>query len=257
MSRTPELHIFPDSQELARKAADFVLRSGEEAIEEQGRFLIALSGGSTPKALYSLLAKPSFARRLDWSKVHFLFGDERGVPPSHPDSNYAMVNEVLFSPLRISPAQIHRMRGEDHPETAAAQYEDTLRRLTSTARGQWPILDLILLGMGDDGHTASLFPGTASLTEHTRWVTPSVAPQAPHPRLTLTLGVINHASVILFLVTGPNKAHILQRVIERRPTDPIVYPAQLVQPECGRLLWYLDQAAAAELATSVHDFPSR
>jgi 6-phosphogluconolactonase len=257
MSRIPELHIFHDPQELAGKAADFVVRSGEQAIVEQGRFLIALSGGSTPNALYSLLAKPSCARRLDWSKVHFLFGDERGVSPSHPDSNYAMVNEVFFSPLRISPAQIHRMRGEDQPETAAAQYEDTLRRLTSTARGQWPMLDLILLGMGEDGHTASLFPGTDALTEPTRWVVPSVSPQAPQPRLTLTIGVINHASVILFLVTGPNKAHILKRVIERQPTDPIIYPAELIQPECGRLLWYLDQAAAAELSTSVHDCPSR
>ena len=172
--------MFHEPQELAGKAADFVLRSGEQAIVEQGRFLIALSGGSTPKALYSLLAKPSFARRLDWSKVHFVFGDERGVSPSHPDSNYAMVNEVLFSPLRISPAQIHRMRGKDQPGTAAAQYEDSLRRLTSMARGQWPILDLILLGMGEPGHTASLFPGTAALTESTCWVVSSVAPQAPN-----------------------------------------------------------------------------
>ena len=169
-----------------------------------------------------------------------------------------MVNEVLFSPLRISPAQIHRMRGENQPETAAAQYEDALRRLTSTARGQWPILDLILLGMGEDGHIASLFPGAASLTERTRWVVPSVAPQAPQPRLTLTLGVINHASVILFLVSGANKAHILQHVIERQPTDPVlIIRAIRVQPQRGRLLWYLDQAAAAELSTSVHVFPSR
>ncbi len=254
MPRPPEVHIFPDPQELAIHAADFVLTAGEQAITGRGRFLMALSGGSTPKALYSILAKPSFARRLDWSKVHFLFGDERGVPPSHHDSNYAMANEVLFSPLRISSALIHRMRGEDAPETAAAQYENTLRSLTATAPGQWPRLDLVLLGMGDDGHTASLFPGMASLTEGTRWVVPSVAPQIPRARLSLTLGVINHASVILFLVTGPNKAHVLRRVIERQPTDPVLYPAELVQPESGRLLWYLDQPAASELSTSAQDF---
>ncbi|MEP7150396.1 MAG: 6-phosphogluconolactonase [Nitrospira sp.] len=257
MSRAPELHIFPDPQELAIKAADFVLWSGEQAIAGRGRFVVALSGGSTPRALYSILARPSFAQRLDWSKVHFLFGDERGVPPSHPDSNFAMANEVLFTPLRISPTQIHRMRGDEQPETAAAQYEDTLRRLTATAPGQWPVLDLVLLGMGDDGHTASLFPGTASLTERTRWVVPSVAPQGTRSRLTLTLGVINHASVILFLVTGLNKAHILRRVIERPPMDPVLYPAELVQPESGRLLWYLDQAAASELSLSVQDLSSR
>ena len=124
MSPTPELHIFADPQELAVKAADFFIWAGEQAIAGRNRFFVALSGGSTPKALYSILASPSYARRLDWSKVHFLFGDERGVPPSHPDRNYAMASEVLFIPLRISPTQIHRMRGEDQPETAAAQYED-------------------------------------------------------------------------------------------------------------------------------------
>ncbi|MBI4001724.1 MAG: 6-phosphogluconolactonase [Nitrospira defluvii] len=257
MSRAPELHIFADPQELAVKAADFFLWSGEQAIAGCDRFFVVLSGGSTPRALYSILASPSYARRLDWSKVHFLFGDERGVPPSHPDSNFAMANEVLFTPLRISSTQIHRMRGEDQPETAAAQYEDTLRRLTATAPGQWPALDLILLGMGDDGHTASLFPGTASLNEQTRWVVPSFAPQGTRSRLTLSLGVINHASVILFLVTGLNKAHVIRRVIERKPTDPVLYPAGLVRPESGRLLWYLDRAAASELSVPVQDLSSR
>ncbi len=239
------------------KAADFFLRAGEQAIAERDRFFVALSGGSTPSALYSILASPEYARRLDWSKVHFLFGDERGVPPSHPDSNFAMANRVLFTPLRIPSTQIHRMRGEYQPEIAAAQYEDTLRRLTATAPGQWPRLDLVLLGMGDDGHTASLFPGTASLDERTRWVVPSLAPQGTQSRLTLTLGVINHASVILFLVTGLNKAPVIRSVIERQPTDPVLYPAGLVQPERGRLLWYLDRAAASELSVSVQDLSSR
>ncbi|MDP9131640.1 MAG: 6-phosphogluconolactonase [Nitrospirota bacterium] len=239
------------------KAADFFLWCGEQAIGARSRFLVALSGGATPKALYSILASPEYAGRLDWSKVHFLFGDERGVPPSHPDSNFTMANEVLFTPLRIASTHIHRMRGEDQPEIAAAQYEDTLGRLTAPATGQWPVLDLVLLGMGDDGHTASLFPGTTSLDERTRWVVPGVAPQGTRSRVSLTLGVINHASVILFLVTGLNKATVVRSVIERQPTQPVLYPAGLIRPENGRLLWYLDRTAASELSGSVQDLSSR
>jgi 6-phosphogluconolactonase len=257
MSPVPEIHIFSDPQDLASKAADLFLSSAEQAIATSNRFLAVLSGGATPKTLYSILTSPSYAGRLDWSKVQFLFGDERCVPPSHPDSNFAMANEALFTPLNISPTQIHRMRGEDQPETAAAQYEDTLRRLTATAPGQWPVLDLVLLGMGSDGHTASLFPGTASLHEQIRWVVPSLAPQGTRSRLTLTLGVINHATVILFLVSGLNKSHIVQQVLERQPTDPVRYPAELIRPERGRLLWYLDRTAASELSVSAKDEPSR
>jgi 6-phosphogluconolactonase len=249
MPPLPDIHIFPDPEELAARAADFFLESGAQAIAASNRFLVALSGGSTPKMLYSMLAIPDRARRLDWSKVHFLFGDERCVPPSHPDSNFAMANEWLFRPLNISAAQIHRMRGEDPPEASAAQYEHTLRRLCGTAPGEWPVLDLILLGLGNDGHTASLFPGTASLNETIRWVVPSLAPQGTRSRLTLTLGVINHASMILFLVAGLAKAQIIQRVLERQPTDPVHYPAELVQPQSGPL-WYLDRAAASELSVS-------
>lgn len=257
MSPIPEVHIFSDPHELAEKAADFFLKSGEQAIAASNRFLVVLSGGTTPKMLYSILTSQNSARRLDWSKVQFLFGDERCVPPSHPDSNFAMANETLFIPLQISPTQIHRMRGEDPPEIAAYQYEVTLRRLTAAVPGEWPVLDLILLGMGNDGHTASLFPGTASLNERTRWVVPSLAPQGTRSRLTLTLAVINHASVILFLVTGPNKAPVLRHVLERQPTDSVLYPSELVQPESGRLLWYLDRAAASELSVSAQVEPSR
>lgn len=257
MSRASEIHIFSDPQELATKAADFFLKSAEQAIAASHRFLVVLSGGATPKTLYSTLTRPSYARRLDWSKVHFLFGDERCVPPSHPESNFAMANEALFTPLKIPSTQIHRMRGEDPPQTAASLYEDTLRRLSARPPGEWPVLDLVLLGMGNDGHTASLFPGTPSLHEQMRWVVPSLAPQGTRSRLTLTLGVINHASVILFLVSGLNKAHVVRRVLERQPTDPALYPAELVQPESGRLLWYLDRAAASELSVSAKDESSR
>lgn len=257
MPHSPELHIFTEAQELTRAAADLFLKLGKQAITARDRFLVALSGGSTPKALYSILASPDYARQLDWNKVHFLFGDERGVPPSHADSNFALADRMLFTPLHIPSAQIHRIHGEDPPETAAAQYEDSLRRLTATTREQWPMLDLILLGMGDDGHTASLFPGTAALTEQVRWVVPGLSPQGTRSRITLTLGVINHASMILFLVTGLNKAKIVRSVVERRPSDTSPYPAALVQPETGRLLWYLDRAAASELTMKPHDLSSR
>lgn len=253
MSQAPAIHTFTDAQELTRAAAGLFLEVGKQAIAEWSRFLVALSGGSTPKALYSILASDKYAQQLDWSKVHFLFGDERSVPPTHADSNFAMANAILFSPLHIPSAQIHRMRGEDPPETAAAQYETTLRHLTAAVPGQWPRLDLVLLGMGDDGHTASLFPGTASLTEQTRWVVPSTSPQGTRARVTLTLGVINHASVVLFLVAGRNKAAVVRRVLEQRPGDPGQYPAALVRPETGRLLWYLDRAAASELTATTDD----
>ena len=253
MSQAPAIHTFTDAQELTRAAAGLFLEVGKQAIAERNRFLVALSGGSTPKALYSILANDKYAQQLDWSKVHFLFGDERSVPPTHADSNFAMANAILFSPLHIPSAQIHRMRGEDPPETAAAQYETTLRHLTTAVPGQWPRLDLVLLGMGDDGHTASLFPGTASLTEQTRWVVPSTSPQGTRARVTLTLGVINHASVVLFLVAGRSKAAVVRRVLEQRPGDPGPYPAALIRPETGRLLWYLDRAAASELTATTDD----
>ncbi len=207
--------------------------------------------------LYSMLAAADRARRLEWSKVHFFFGDERCVPPSHPDSNFAMTNEALFRPLDISDSQIHRMRGEDPPEASAVQYENTMRQLCGRAAGEWPVLDLVLLGLGNDGHTASLFPGTDSLNETIRWVVPSLAPQGTRSRLTLTLGVINHASMILFMVTGLPKAQIIQRVLEREPTDAVHHPAELVQPHNGRLLWYLDRAAASGLSVSGRKESSR
>ena len=253
MSQAPEIHRFSDTQELTRAAAGLFLEVGRQAITQRNCFLAALSGGSTPKTLYSILASEDYAQQLDWSKVHFLFGDERSVPPTHVDSNFAMANAMLFSPLHIPSAQIHRIRGEDPPEAAAAHYETTLRHLTAAVPGQWPQLDLVLLGMGDDGHTASLFPGTASLTEGTRWVVPGTSPQGTRARVTLTLGVINHASVVLFLVAGRNKAAVVRRVLEQRPGDTGPYPAALVRPETGRLLWYLDHAAASELTPITDD----
>ena len=250
MPPTPELQTFADAQTLVQTAANLFIELVQRAIAERHRFLVALSGGSTPKALYAALTRPTTAQRLDWSKVQFFFGDERSVPPEHPDSNFGLAQAMLFTPLHIPSSSIHRIRGEDSPESAATHYETVLRSLTTTQDGPWPVLDLILLGMGDDGHTASLFPGTPAVTESTRWVVPGCAPQGTRSRVTITLGVINHASVILFLVTGHNKATVVHRILEQRVGKPCPYPAALVQPEHGRLLWYLDRAAASKLTTT-------
>ncbi len=247
MPPAPELHTFADAQKLVQAAAHLFLQVGRHAIAERNRFLVALSGGSTPNALYTTLASPHIAHRLDWAKVHFFFGDERCVPAEHPDSNFGLAQAMLFAPLHIPPSSVHRMRGEDPPDAAAIRYETLLRRLTAGPEGQWPMFDLVLLGMGDDGHTASLFPGTPALGESTRWVVPGYAPQGTRSRITITLGVINHASVILFLVTGHNKARVVQRILENSAGEPSPYPAAMVRPEHGRLLWYLDRAAASEL----------
>ena len=256
MAQPPERYIFAHAHELVRAAAILFVTVGQQAIRQRARFLVALSGGSTPKELYKVLTSEEFAPQLDWSKVHFLFGDERAVPPTHQDSNFGLANTLLFTPLDIPAAHIHRMRGEDTAETAAVQYEDLLRRLTSATAGQWPVLDLVLLGMGEDGHTASLFPGTSALMEQTRWVAPGISPQGTRSRITLTLGVINHASVILFLVTGPNKATVVRRIFESRADASNAYPAARIRPETGRLLWYLDRAAAAEVTVATDELSS-
>lgn len=218
MSQAPEIHRFSDTQELIRAAAGLFLEVGRQAITERNRFLVALSGGSTPKALYSILASEDYAQQLDWSKVHFLFGDERSVPPTHADSNFAMADAILFSPLHIPSAQIHRMRGEDPPETAAAQYETTLRHLTAAVPGQWPRLDLVLLGMGDDGHTASLFPASPNLdaalqADCPRRCLPMLAPGVPYQRLSLTLPLLASARVPLLAIQGQGKLATLREAL--------------------------------------------
>jgi 6-phosphogluconolactonase len=242
-----ELRILEDGEELAREAADFVVWLGEQALARHGRFRLALSGGSTPKALYGLLAGPALVKRLDWSRVSFFFGDERCVPPDHADSNFRMASETLFKPLKIARDRVFRMQGEDEPEKAARHYEDAIRKEFGTAAPAWPGFDLILLGLGDDGHTASLFPGTQALGERERLVVPNQAPQGVTQRLTFTAPLINHSPAVVFLVSGAGKAPAVKTVLEDRAADPKKFPAKLVQPEQGRLIWFLDHAAAAEL----------
>jgi 6-phosphogluconolactonase len=247
MSRAPELRILENSDELAREAADFVLWAGEQAVRQAGAFRLALSGGSTPKALYALLAGPAPAKQLDWRRVALFFGDERCVPPDHADSNFRMADETLIKPLNLPRDRVFRMRGEDEPEKAARQYEDQIRKEFNAPAPASPRFDLVLLGLGDDGHTASLFPGTPALRERGRLVVPNQAPQGAKQRLTFTAPLINQAHAVLFLVSGKGKASALKAVLEDRAADPDRFPAKLVRPEQGRLIWFLDHAAAAEL----------
>lgn len=210
---------------------------------------MALSGGSTPKLLYGALTSPEWRSQIQWGRVVFVFGDERGVPPEHPESNYGLAQAALFQPLGIQPDQIYRMKGElPDPAAAAREYEETLRVLTACPAPTIPPLDLILLGLGEDGHTASLFPGTTAVTEQHRLVTVGQAPKGIASRITLTVGVLNRATVVLFLVTGAGKAQTVRAVIEPRNQMEPALPAALVRPERGQLIWLLDRSAGSGLS---------
>ncbi len=248
MPAIPDIRIVGSIHEWAHSAAAFIVSAGERTIRANGRFILALSGGSTPKTLYQVLASPEWSARLDWAKVYFLFGDERCVPPDHPDSNFNMAQTSLFHPLTIQPDHVFRMRGECEDLSAAAQeYEETIRRLTKTQSSAVPRIDLILLGLGDDGHTASLFPGTAALEETVRIVTVGQAPTGIRSRLTVTFGVLNQAATVLFLVTGKGKAGMVRRILEPASVTDRSLPSARIAPESGQLVWMLDQAAAERL----------
>ncbi|HZC81027.1 MAG TPA: 6-phosphogluconolactonase, partial [Nitrospiraceae bacterium] len=205
--------------------------------------------GSTPETLYRALTSPAFAGRFDWSQTIFFFSDERGVPPDDPRSNYALAKRALFTPLNIAPSQVYRMAGEARdPQVAAHTYEEQLRQATTTPPSSRPILDLVLLGLGEDGHTASLFPGSPVLRDNHSLIAVSQSPKDPPTRLTMTLGVINRASVILFLVAGSGKAEVVRAILDPKTEAERQLPASLVAPEKGRLIWFLDRAAAAELS---------
>ena len=248
MPAVPDIRIHRDSQTWAEAAAEFVQEVGKEAVRANGRFLITLSGGTTPDPLYRALASPAFSDRFDWSRTTFFFSDERCVPPDDPRSNYALAHKTLFTPLRITPSQVYRMAGESRdPQAAAYEYEQQLRLATKTSPSAQPSLDLIILGLGGDGHTASLFPGASILRDHQSVIAVTQSPKDPPSRLTMTLGVINRASVILFLVTGAGKARVVKAILNPKTEAERRLPASLVRPEKGRVIWFLDRAAAAEL----------
>lgn len=245
---SPGLAVLADPMALAEEAAERFAGAAAEALARAGRFTVALAGGTTPRLLYTLLAAESHRTHIPWPRTHVLWGDERCVPPDHPESNYRMAHETLLRHLPIPPEQIHRMRGEDpDPERAAAEYEARLRTAFRGPAGSLPRVDLVLLGMGADGHTASLFPHTEALRETQRWVVRNHVPKLRADRLTLTAPAINGGSTILFLVAGDDKAPALQEVLEG-PTDPERLPAQLIRPTDGHLVWLVDRAAASRLA---------
>jgi 6-phosphogluconolactonase len=236
----PALHIHADLDETARAAADFLLLHARAALAARGNLTIALSGGSTPRALYKQMREWT----LPWQKVELCFGDERCVPPDHPDSNARMVGEALTAEGAVSEAHVHRMRGELPPDEAAQDYEQTLRRLFPTV--SQPSFDIVLLGLGADGHTASLFPHSPALAETHAWVSANVVPGQAHPRLTLTYPVLNAARLVLFLVSGADKARALREVLEGQESRESI-PARYVQPSSGELTFFVDRAAASEL----------
>ncbi len=244
----PQIHVSPDPNALARDAAARFTVLAREAIAVRGAFHVALSGGSTPRRLYQALAAAPFASQVQWPAVHVYFGDERAVPPEHPDSNYRMARESLLEHVPVTAAQVHRM----HAELAglrrnAAAYGRLLTEGLPLSGQSIPRLDLVLLGLGNDGHTASLFPNTCILRDP-RPVAAVYVPRLGAWRMSITLPVINGAWHVLFMVAGAEKAEIVQRVLrEPAGADERPLPAQAVQPGDGRLEWYLDQAAAARL----------
>ena len=235
------LSVYETPEELAEAAArDFAARA-EETINERGRFAVALAGGSTPKATYGALAR-DYADRLDWGGVHVFFGDERTVPSDHEDSNYRTAREALLDHVPVG--SVHRMRGELAPEEAAARYEEDLRDFFGP--DEVPRFDLILCGIGEDGHTLSLFPETSALEVADRWVVANPVLKLESTRLTLTVPVANAARAVTFLVAGEGKAEALREILEG-DADPRAYPAKLIRPESGDLTWMVDKAAASLL----------
>lgn len=246
------LEVLPDPDALMRAAAELWVAAAA-AIGASGRFAVALSGGTTPQRLYRLLGTDPYACRVDWSRVHAFWGDERGVAPDNPASNYRMASKALLTRVPIPAENVHRIRGEDEPAAAAAAYECDLREAFATPDGPPRLIpgsrfDLVLLGMGEDGHIASLFPGTAAVREPARWVRAVVPADGSTARVTLTPAVINAAAEVVFLVSGRAKAATLRRVREG-PYQPDALPAQIVAPRAGRLRWLVDADAASDLTT--------
>jgi 6-phosphogluconolactonase len=231
----PSVHVFETPEDLAKAAAETFAEEAARSMREKGRFAVALAGGSTPGALYELLAT-GYRDALDWSRIHAFFGDERTVPPDHKDSNYRMAYKALLS--RVPVGSVNRIRGELDPREAAALYEEELRAFF----GGPPSFDLVLLGIGEDGHTASLFPRTPALDVRDRWVTENPVEKLGTIRITLTVPAINAAREVAFLVAGEGKAEALKEILEG-DGDPRDYPAKLIRSPNGPD-WFVDRPAA-------------
>lgn len=247
------LRIANDPPFLARMAAAEVVTSASVAIQTRGRFTIALSGGNTPRPAYELLVTHEFASQVDWSRVHVFWSDERCVPPTDAESNFRTANESLLRHVPIPPANVHRIEGEADPPVAAASYERVLDQFfpPKASGAPSPSFDLAILGLGANGHTASLFPGRPALREKRHQVVADYIGAVFGWRITLTLPILNEARATIFLVTGAAKANVLHQVLEG-PFQPNVLPAQLIQPSSGRLTWLVDAPAAARLTIPSH-----
>jgi len=241
-----EIRITDDPVSLAEIAAHEVVNVARAAVAARGRFAVALAGGSTPRATYRRLAQPPLATQMPWDRTLVFFGDERGVPPTHADSNYGMAHSALLAHVPIQPERVFRIRGEDpDPDAVAADYARVLAEALGVRRGETPRLDLVLLGLGIDGHTASLFPGSPVLKETFRTVAAVHAAAASVPqRFTLTYPVLNAAACVIYIVSGAEKAKVVKAALADSTTT---VPAAMVRPSDGRLLWILDRAAAAAL----------
>lgn len=239
---------YPDPEAVSRAAAHDFVGLARAAIAERGRFCVALSGGSTPRRMYEILSEAPRWAELPWERVEFFWGDERAVPPDHPDSNFGAAAASLLRKLAIPEERIHRIQGElPDVHEAARRYQAELARVfDAPSDGRPPIFDLVLLGMGPDGHTASLFPYSQPLTERRRWVVGHHVARLGKARITLTPPILNRAAEVRLLVTGADKAGVLKEVLAG-PRDPERLPVQLVTPELGRLVWLLDRDAGSEV----------
>lgn len=242
MNLQPQIRVLPTPGDVARFAADHLLDAAREAVALNGSFSLALSGGSTPRKLYQLLAAEPYRSSFPWADTEIFFGDERCVPPDHADSNYRLARDTLLSHVPIPTTHVHRMKGESDPVAAAREYQQLLH----DRFGVGPGLDLVLLGLGEDAHTASIFPHTPAARETSSWVMGYFAEKSstgPSWRITLTAPFINRSREVVFLICGSSKAAPLQQVLEG-PCQPEHLPAQLIRPTAGKLLYLLDAAAA-------------
>jgi len=238
-----ELHIYKDADELSHAVAKWIADAIASTLKKSGRFTIALSGGSTPKLLHKILAAPPYKDLIDWSKLHIFWGDERDVPFTDDRNNAKMAYDTLLNFVMVPPSQIHVMRTDIPAEESAAEYEKTLHEYFDNSPNSF---DLVLLGMGDDGHTLSLFPGTAAVHEEKAWTIAYYLKAQDMSRITLTKTIVNKAARIAFMTTGTGKAHALKEV-QQGVYNPDLYPSQEIRPVAGELHWFVDQAAAAGL----------
>ncbi len=243
----PEVVVVPDLEALSIEAARRLVSAADEAANARGAFHLVLSGGGTPKQLYRKLAKPPFASMMPWSNVHLYWGDERCVPPEHTESNYGQARDILIKYVPVRDDNIHRIKGELAPEAAALDYRSLLKNISSAGR-EWPEFDLVLLGLGDDGHTASLFPGYLSHEEQTLPVLAVTAEYGGRPadRVTLTPLAFSSARQVIYLVSGDSKAEALSGSISDQ-NDPIRWPSQRIKPINGSVTWLVDRPASERL----------